>query len=200
MRAYSDNVFFKVTTMPYCHYTLATNTGVSLDVGHDFEYVYIDSDPVLFARSTGEKSTIGTRFARTLFYKRLEASGLLSGRHADTAPEVSVADFLGRSVLLDDKDKDWLPGSEYFALMTRHCSIETVKRAERLSGTPRFKPEISRKIHGALLVRQAHEEFVGRAEPDIYSGATLAIRCGDANPRRLIRIFNALVLDRKSTV
>ena len=194
MRTYSDNLFFKVTTMPYCHYTLATNTDVSLDVGHDFEYVYIDSDPVLFARSTGEKSTIGTRFARNLFYKRVDASGLLAGRDADTAPEVSMSDFLGRSSLLDDKDKDWPPNSECFTLMRRFCSAETTQRANRLLGTPRFKPEISRKIHGALLLRKAHEDFVGRAEPDIYSGATLAIRCGDANPRRLIRIFNALLL------
>lgn len=194
MRAYSGNVFFKVTTMPYCHYTLAINTDVSLDVGHDFEYVYIDSDPVLFARSRGEKSTIGTQFARTLFYRRVEASGLLAGRDPRTAPEVSIGDFLGRSVLLDDKDKDWPPGSEYLTLMRRFCSEETIQRADRLFGTPKFKAEISRKIHGALLLRKAQIDFVGRSEPDIYSGATLAIRCGDANPRRLIRIFNALLL------
>ena len=40
---------------------------------------------------------------------------------------------------------------------------------------------------------------MGRAETDIYSGATLVIRCGDANPRRFIRIFNALLLvDRRA--
>jgi hypothetical protein len=55
-------------------------------------------------------------------------------------------------------------------------------------------PQISRKIHGALLLREAFANLVGNAETDIYSGATLVIRCGDANPRRLIRIFNALIL------
>jgi hypothetical protein len=192
MRAYSGNVFFKVTTMPYCHYTLATNTGVSLDVGHDFEYAYIDSDPVLFARSTGERSTIGTRFARTLFYKRLETSGLLSGRNIETAPDVSIASFLGRSNLLDEKSR--LAPHEYLELIKKYCSPETVARSQRLISTPKFNSQIFRKIHGALLLRQAYDEFIGRSEPNIYSGATLAIRCGDANPRRLIRIFNALVL------
>lgn len=185
MRAHSGRVFFKVTTMPYCHYTLATNTDVSLDVGHDFEYAYIDSDPVLFARTSGEKSSIGTQFARTLFNRRVEASGLR---------DISIADVLGRSALLDDKDKDWGIDSEQFELMRRYCSSETVYRAERLVGSPKFKSEISRKIHGALLLRDAYEKFKGRAEPDIYSGAVLAIRCGDANPRRLIRIFNGILL------
>lgn len=192
MRAHTNNVFFKPTTMPYCHYTLATNMGVSLDVGHDFEYVYIDSDPILFARSSGEKSSLGTQFARTLFNRRVEASGLLAGR--DTVREISIADFLGRSVLLDDKDEDWTNNSEGMNLLRKYCSTETIYRAEQLLHTPRFKSEVSRKIHGALLLRKAYEDTKGRGEPDIYSGATMAIRCGDANPRRLIRIFNALLL------
>jgi hypothetical protein len=186
MRAYSGNVFFKPTTMPYCHYTLATNLGVSLDVGHDFEYVYIDSDPVLFARSIGEKSRLGTRFARTLFNRRLEASGL--------PRDIAITDFLGKSVLLDDKDEDWTSSSESMTLLRKYCSRDTVLRAEQLLGTTRFKAEVSRKIHGALLLRKAYEDTKGRGEPEVYSGATMAIRCGDANPRRLIRIFNALLL------
>jgi len=185
MRAYSGNVFFKVTTMPYCHYTLATNTDVPLDDGHDFDYVYIDSDPALFAKIEGENTTLGTRFARRLFNRRADASGLR---------DISIGEVLGGSVLLDDKDKDWLPNSEQFELMRRFCSQDTVYRAERLVGTQKFKAEISRKIYGALLLRKAYEELKGRAEPDIYSGVTLAIRCGDANPRRLIRIFNGILL------
>lgn len=185
MRTYSDNIFFKMTTMPYCHYTLATNTGVSLDVGHDFEYVYIDSDPALFAKADGEKSAIGTLFARTLFNRRLDASGWR---------EILVTDILGKSVLLDEKSEDWSSDSEEIKLLRRFGSDKTIKRAERLLGNQGFKAQISRKIHGALLLRAAYKEFVGRTEPDIYSGATLVMRCGDANPRRLIRIFNALLL------
>ena len=193
MRAYTDTVFFKMTTMPYCHYTLATNTDVSLDVGHDFEYVYIDSDPVLFAKIPGEKSSLGTRFGRTLFRRRVEASGIvaLSETHGR---EISINTLLGRSELLDDKDDDWGEGSEEFDLLRRYCSSDTIERAMQLKGTPRFKPEISRKLHGALLLRKAYEDLKGRGEPEIYSGATMIIRCGDANPRRLIRIFNALLL------
>ena len=119
MRTHSGNVFFKVTTMPYCHYTLATNTDVPLDVGHDFEYVYIDSDPALFARFQGEQNPLGTLFARTLFNRRVEASGLR---------DISIAELLGKSVLLDDKDAGWAPDSEHFDLMQRFA------RAKRYYG------------------------------------------------------------------
>lgn len=194
MRAYTDNVFFKLTTMPYCHYTLATNTDVALDVGHDFEYVYIDSDPVLYAKSAGEKSPLGTLFARTLFNRRLAASGFLDEQNQITNSQEYIEAFLGRSELLDEKDEDWSDNSQNMELMRKFCSTETVFRAERLLGTAKFMSEISRKIHGALLLRKSYEDLKGRTESEVYSGATLMIRCGDANPRRLIRIYNALLL------
>ena len=109
-------------------------------------------------------------------------------------PNLSIRDWLGESVLLDDKEGAWPEKSELFDLMRRYCSKETLLRAERLVGTERFGPEISRKIHGALILREAYEGSRGRSEAEVYSGATLAIRCGDANPRRLIRIFNGLRL------
>ena len=49
--------------MPYFHRTLDTNTGVPLNVGHDFEYVYIDQDPVLTSEAPGDA---GEKFAITL--------------------------------------------------------------------------------------------------------------------------------------
>ena len=57
--------------------------------------------------------------------------------------------------------------------------------------------EIGRKIHGALLLRAKVEAVRGRGELDAYSGASMAMRCGDTNPRRLIRIFNAMLLSTK---
>jgi hypothetical protein len=200
MRAHSGNIFFKITTMPYCHYTLATNTSVSLTQGEDFEYVYIDFDPVLFAKAESEKSPIGTAFARKLFQRRAEVSGTPTPKPSDGAPTLSIDYFLGASALLDDKDADWTLDSRMMQLLTKFGSPATKARAEELLGQPNFKPTISRKIHGALLLRECYEALKGRGELAIYSGATMAVRCGDANPRRLIRIFNALLLEAQRSI
>ncbi len=189
MRAYPDNLFIKMTTMPYCHYTLATNIGVDLVNGHDFEYVNMDSDRVMTARATGETDTIGTLFGRTLFRKLLEISD--SGQDAPSATDV-----LGESKILDAQQKNWEAGSYNIKLLESYASPETVERARQLIGTPRFRNEISRKIHGALLLREEMEGLKGNKVPTVYSGARMAIRCADCNPRRLIRIFNALLMLR----
>ncbi len=190
MRAHSGNLFFKITTMPYAHRGLETTTRVSLDAGHDFDYVYLDSDPVFHAKTESEKGRIGTGFARQVFRKRAEASGpKYSG--------VSITELLGVSELLDPRSEDWRPGSPNMSLLRQYASADSVQRAERLADSDRFMNEIGRKIHGALLLRAKVEEVRGRGELDAYSGASMAMRCGDANPRRLIRIFNAMLLSAK---
>jgi hypothetical protein len=204
MRAYPDNLYFKITTMPYCHYTLATNAGVSLDVGHDFEYAYVDTDPVLYERTVGETGRIGTQFARKLFSKRADASGLVDRQprksiHWSQAKEgeaqpLTVKDLLGESELLDPNVSDWRFDSRYMTLLEKYGSAETVARAKNLLGSKKFMPAIGRKIQGALLLREARDLLRGNQEVGVYSGASMAIRCGDANPRRLIRVFNSLLL------
>ncbi|HEX5735703.1 MAG TPA: hypothetical protein VF131_22945 [Blastocatellia bacterium] len=186
MRAYSGNLFFKITTMPYCHYTLGTNAGASLNVGHDFEYVYVDQDPILWAGTKGKE---GLRFATTVFTKRALVSG-------NKYKGVTLADLLGPSKLLDPKRSDWTPGSRNMALLRRYASEDTKKRAERLkSNRSHFLDQIARKMHGAILLRQSVDRLRGRGELDVYSGETMAIRCSDMNPRRLIRIFNSFLLE-----
>jgi hypothetical protein len=183
LRSYSGKLSFKITTMPYAHYTLSTNTQVPLDVGHDFEYVYIDQDPVLQA-SLNDEDNEG--FANRIFNKRAKASGSKYHR-------LNLVELLGRSVLLDDVD----PSSNLntLALVRKYGNPQTVTRAERLIERPSdFKDQISRKLRGALFLRDVLEKQRGREELDVYSGATMAIRCGDGNPRRLIRIFNSLLL------
>ncbi|TRZ90092.1 MAG: hypothetical protein D4R88_04245 [Methanosarcinales archaeon] len=197
MRAFPDKLFFKLTTMPYCHYTLATNIGVDLVNGHDFEYVNMDSDRVMNARVSGETDTIGTRFGRTLFRKLLEASdsqiALGSGRDAPSATDV-----LGETKILDSRQEEWDAQSENIQLLEKYASSKTIERAHRLLGTPKFRDEISRKIHGALLLRKEISELTGNKALTVYSGARMAIRCADCNPRRLIRIFNALLMLRSA--
>jgi len=193
MRAYPENLFFKLTTMPYCHYTLATNIGADLVNGHDFEYVNMDSDRVLTARTSGEVDTIGTQFGRTLFKKLIDASfpkiSKVSGRDLPT-----VADVLGESRLLDPRREDWDTNSDNMKLVVKYASVETVARARRLAVGPEFSESISRKINGALLLRKEVDELRGNKALTVYSGWRMAIRCSDSNPRHLIRIFNALLM------
>lgn len=181
-RANPGNLVFKMTTMPYYHHTLETNTGASLNVGHDFDYIYIDKDPL--ALVPGEDG--GYAFARALFNKRAELS----------AGDYSWGDFehmLGPSILLDSKNSDWTADSKMMVLLKKYANPVTQERAARLAFTPQFKDQISRKMHGALLLKDAVTSIRGRTELDVYSGVKMAIHCGDANPRRLIRIFNLFI-------
>ena len=186
LRAYSRNLYFKITTMPYHHYTLETNTTVPLDVGHDFEYVYIDQDPVIWAGARGSE---GKQFADTIFVRRAKISG---NKYRGLTLEV----LLGSSKLLEPKAPDWSPGSLSMRLLKRYANRNTLWRARRLAKSQtKFMDEIGRKIIPALLIRDAVQAQRGRTELDVYSGEMMAIRCGDANPRRLIRIFNRFLLE-----
>jgi hypothetical protein len=185
MRAYSGNVFFKITTMPYAHYTLSTNTAVPLNEGDDFEYVYIDHDPILWA---GSKNQPGRKFASMLFNKRAKFS-------AQKYWNVKLRDLLGRSTLLDSKVHDWTRTSTSMELLKKHASSDTLNRANRLREDPKsFQDQIGRKIYSALILREAVKNQKGRRELDVYSGESMVVRCGDGNPRRLIRLFNDLLL------
>jgi hypothetical protein len=190
MRAYPDNLFIKLTTMPYCHYTLATNIGVPLVPGQDFAYVNMDSDRVLTARVTGDPDTIGTQFGRKLFKKLVEAS--VPDPTANERDLPTATEALGESEILDPRQEDWSADSENMRLLERYASAETVARARRLLGTPAFASAIGRKINGPLLLRKQVAEWTGNKALTAYSGARMAIRCADDNPRHMIRIFNAL--------
>lgn len=197
MRAYPDNLFIKMTTMPYCHYTLATNIGAALVPGQDFAYVNMDSDRVLTARAEGDQDTIGTQFGRQLFKRLIEASdpGIPDGGGNEIP---SATDILGESEILDPRSEDWGEDSENMKILAKYASAGTVARARRLLGTPGFAPAISRKINGPLLLRKQVDEMAGNKALTAYSGARMAIRCADDNPRHLIRIFNELLMLRPS--
>jgi hypothetical protein len=193
MRAYPDNLFIKMATMPYCHYTLATNIGVALVPGQDFGYINMDSDRVLNARAKGEVDTIGTLFGRTLFGKLIEASDpeVFVGRDRELP---GIADILGESEILSPKKETWSENSTNMKLLEKYGSAETVARAHKLLGTPEFGPAIGRKINGALVLRAEVEDANGNTALTIYSGARMAIRCADDNPRHMIKIFNSLLM------
>ena len=196
MRAFPDNLFFKVTTKPYCHHTLETNTRDSLIHGDDFEYVNMASDTVLTAHVEGDQQSIGTLFGRNLFRRILEVSEFQLSRNRGV---MSVADILGESEILDPKKESWEKGSHNMTLLEKYASKQTVVRALNLiekDNVQSFRDQIGRKIQGTLLLREARDKWKGNKAYTIYSGARMAIRCADANPRRLLRIFNSLLMHR----
>jgi hypothetical protein len=185
LRGHSGNLVFKITTMPYHHYTRDTNTRVSVNVGHDFEYVYIDED-----HSTGRGRGAYT-FAQRLFAKRASAS-------FPKGMKVTLHGLLGSSRILEPQSTEWSIDSHEMCLLKKYVDDATYARAMRLfSNRKKFRDQIARKLRGALLVREAIEGIRGRGEPDIYSGDLMAIRCSDGNPRRLIRIFNNMLLQAR---
>lgn len=198
LRAHSGNLVFKITTMPYFHRTTETNVGVPLNVGDDFEYVYLDKDPVQLEASNAtldDEEKRRVEFATKLFEKRAQISGGIY-KHTD------LLELLGFSLLLDHKkESDWTEKSKNMMLLRKYCNKKTVERAERLVHTPKkFKDEIARKIHGALILRNAVESQKGKKKRlEVYSGFTMAVRCSDSNPRRLIRIFNRFILHSKQS-
>jgi hypothetical protein len=182
LRGATGNLFFKIATTPYSHHTLDTNSNASLNAFHDFEYIYIDRDPNEMA--PGDDGVLN--FAREIFKKRSENSN----PHFDWT---RFENMLGPSVLLDPKSSDWGEDSQMIGLLKKHSNDKTISRAQKLMGTSGFKDAISRKMHGALLLKEAVSQLHGRSELSVYSGIRMATACTDGNPRRIIRIFNLFI-------
>lgn len=182
LRADSGNLVFKITTTPYSHYTQDTNSGAPLTYGDDYEYVYIDQDSIFQVEE----------LVRRLFEKRARLS-------ATEYQNITLEELLGRSKLMMPKESAWPEDSEEMGLLEKYANKKTFERAKRLlqKDSTRFQNEIARKFHGALLLRQAVEELQGHTKLDVYSGLEMAIRCGDSNPRRLVRIFNSFLMSLK---
>jgi hypothetical protein len=190
LRSSSGNLCFKLTTMPYFHHTLATNTAAPLSHGNDFEYVYLDYDPS--TRGTDRQGWL--KWGEDVLDRRIRYS-------TGAGQPLRLANYLGeQSPLLDDKAADWSIDSPMMRLLREHTSTQTYKRATRLAGDSAFNDQISRKLHGALLLRETVKKTTGNAQHDLYSGPKMAILCSDANPRQLIRLFNALVLQNPSPI
>jgi hypothetical protein len=148
--------------------------------------VYIDEDPVILA---GAKGTEGRGFADMIFNKRASISG-------QKFRGVTLENLLGRSRLLEAKTEDWSTDSVSMGLLRKYANLETFERADRLGDSPsKFRDEIGRKVLPALILRDAVANQRGREELDVYSGEMMAVRCGDANPRRRIRVFNKFLLE-----
>ena len=185
LRSASGDLVFKIATMPFAHHTLATNLADPVREGHDFEYVYVDREPIDSRGNQGEGDFL--RFARRIFTQRMKS-------RADGLSKLTLGALLGPSPLLDDKHWDTPNETEAFmSLLRKHANAATVARAERLRTSPKFGSEIVRKLHGALLLREAVTGAHGNTKVRIYAGESLVVRCCDGNARRLMRVINSLI-------
>lgn len=185
LRGKSD-LAFKLSTMPYFHHTLQTTTSQPIVAGNDFDYVYLDNDPGIRRSDPANWET----WAQSVLSRRI---AFVEGRdHSD----FTVERLLGNeSPLLDEKPSSWSQDSQMMGLLRKYSNSKTIERAHRLP-EPKFKDEISRKMHGMLLLRDWAGTHRGRSHHDLYSGPKFFARCSDANPRQLIRLFNELSLTR----
>ncbi len=197
MRANSGNIFFKFTTLPYCHYTLDTNTNVPLELRHDVQYVYIDQDA-----SFKYKATEGEYNALKLFRARAKIS----------KPEFATFNFqtlFGESQLLDrfsfefekhvnlGNFQEVINSNWMLTLFDRYAGEPTRTRGLsylKNNDLTKFGNEIGRKMKGLLILKDAYAKTKhGNHGETIYSGAKIVINVGDANPRKLLGIFNEMI-------
>jgi hypothetical protein len=184
MRSYNE-IVFKITTMPYRHYTLETVTGTPLNMGHDFDYLNIDKQG-LHGSSNNNSHDFFENFADKLFRKRINNSSIIN-------KDITLEILLGNSILVDSP-KDVLPDDKLMEKVREYCDSSTIKRAERLleQDYSLFESSVSRKLRGTLILKDSFQRYKGNASPFIFSGYSLIVRCSDGNPRRLLRLFNYL--------
>jgi len=181
----ANEIFFKITTMPYRHHTLSTTVKAHINVGHDLEYIYIDKLGTTNMNQTTADVTI-EKFATKLFENRLKQFNTIEG--------ISLEGLVGLSKLSQDTT-ELIDDDELLGLIESHCNPATKERAKRLHATNlnRFNDEIARKLRGILLLREEYHNRVGSSSTPLYSGTSILSRCSDGNPRRLFRLFNHLL-------
>ncbi len=184
MRSAND-IFFKITTMPYRHHTLSTTVEANVNVGHDLEYVYIDKLGTINKNQKTSDKTIQT-FATKLFINRL--------RQFDNDNVKTLEGLVGHSKLAQDTN-ELITDDDLLVLIDNHCNEATNTRAKKLykENKKKFDDEIGRKNRGILLLRDEYHNRIGSSNSSLYSGVAIIARCSDGNPRRLFRLFNHLL-------
>ncbi|CAH7103881.1 conserved hypothetical protein [Vibrio chagasii] len=184
MRSAND-IFFKITTMPYRHHTLSTTVNANVNVGHDLEYVYIDKLGTINKNQKSSDKTI-QEFATKLFVNRL--------RQFDNDSIKTLEGLVGHSRLAQDTN-ELVTDEELLILIDNHCNEATKARSNKLyrDNKKKFDDEIARKNRGILLLRDEYHNRIGSSNSSLYSGVAIISRCSDGNPRRLFRLFNHLL-------
>lgn len=186
LRSFTGKLFFKIITMPYSHNTRDTNVGAPLNVGDDYDYLYIDHESPFFYEL--QRDEVPAPIIE-LFNKRVDASG-------EKYSGITIENLLGMSVLLDKRPWDFKSTSDDMRLFKKYASEPTLKRGFSKINNGEltdFDDQIGRKMKGMLYLKDAVVNSKGAKQLDIYSGTKMMIRCSDANPRKLIRLFKALL-------
>jgi hypothetical protein len=186
LRSCTGNLFFKIITMPYSHNTRDTNLGTSLNLGDDYDYLYIDYESPFFYGI--QDDSIPSPVVE-LFKKRVNASG-------NKYKGIEIENLLGSSFLLDKKSWCFENNSEDMQLFYKHTSEKTLVRGINLiqkNKLEQFDHQIGRKMKGLLYLKEIILETKGAKKITIYSGTKMVVRCSDANPRKLIRLFKFLL-------
>lgn len=209
MRSDFGNRYFKIATLPYAHKTLRTNLDASLQIGHDFEYLWMDDDPATHENTL--RGAVGSysssTFARMLYNKRrslaagaygrynldrlLGKNGILSPvellkeshRHKDAGTPVRIFERLAKEHLNELTQRR--------ALRLRHIIVES--NDESVAINSKFGDQLLRKVLGFLLLRDAMRARRGSTKIEVYSGAEMLIRLADGNPRTMIRLLNSVL-------
>ncbi len=181
IRSSSGPFFYKLATLPYGHYTVDTNAERQLEVGHDFEYVRIDRDPI----HDSDRSLTNV-FVRDVYKKRQRLS-------PDRYPPATLEELFGPSRLL--QPSRWITDDEFLTALHANLLPSAFERATALLARDRqaFDNEIRRRLRATLELREATRSHQGHKSLDLYSGAQLFLRCADGNPRRIIRLFKAML-------
>ncbi len=186
LRTAAGNLVFKIATMPFAHHTLETNVSDPVRNGHDFEYVYVDQMPI-DSRGVQDDSDF-LQFAREVFRRRIQLN-------TQEKNSLTLSQLLGPSPLVEEKSVE-SPSEmvRFMDLLALYANEPTIVRAQRLLMTNRnrFRNEILRKMHGALILRDALAKKIGNAKLRVYCGEAMIVRCADGNARRLMRLLNAL--------
>lgn len=188
LRTAAGNLVFKIATMPFAHHTLATNAEDPVREGHDFDYAYVDYTPIdsRGAHDDGEF----LRFAREVFKRRVR-------EQMSNERTLTLQKMLGPSPLIDEKPIETPAEIDVFMEKLRKFSNDvTYVRAQRLlkgADRKKFRSEILRKMHGAVVLREALQAKTGNSKLRVYSGELMVVRCSDGNARRLMRLLNALI-------
>lgn len=180
LRADSEDLSFKITTTPYRHHTKETNLGAPVRNGHDFEYVYISR------KRTPQHEE---EFARELF-------GQLTFVLGSDIGDVTLERLLGESDLLESKPSQWSLDSREMQLLKKHATPRFYRRAVSYlenGEEEKFRSAVVRKVHGLLKLREAVKAASGAKKLDVYSGWKMLARCGEDNPRRILRLLKRMI-------
>jgi len=189
LRSTTRKLFFKIITMPYSHNTRDTNIGAHLNLGDDYDYLYIDYESPFFY---GEQADEMPSPVLELFNKRVRASG-------EKYKGITIEKLLGSSVLLDKKEWNFDNYSDDMLFFYKNALEEIIYKGDELIRMGRkqdFNDQIARKLKGLLVLKNAVAEVnaaEGSKKLKVYSGARMLVRCSDANPRKLIRLFSVML-------